>query len=87
MFALRVDNEPREENEFWSDQLIWRRAVDSETTGLELMIRGLIFARQQIAFTNLEDHNETLSPLQGPGTIFYAFIHKLPCIFDLKSPH
>lgn len=55
MFVLGVDNEQRKENEFWFDQFIWWRVVDSETAGLELMIKGLLFARQQIAFMNQED--------------------------------
>lgn len=53
MFVLGV--EQRKENEFWFDQFIWWQVVGSETAGLELMIKGLLFARQQIAFMNQED--------------------------------
>lgn len=85
MFVLSVDNERRKENEFWFDQFIWCRVVASETAGLELMIKGLVFARQQIAFMNQGDDNEILNQLPGPGTICCTFFtRKLPCTFDLK---
>lgn len=84
IFVLCVDNEQRKENEFWLDQFIWCQVVDSETAGLELMMKSLVFARQQITLMNQEGYNEILNQLQGPGTICCTFICKLPCIFDLK---
>lgn len=43
--------------EFWLDRFIWRRVVASATAALELRRKGLVFARQQIAFLNQEDDN------------------------------
>lgn len=80
MCVLCVDNKQRKEG----STNLFGVIVDSETAGLELMIKGLVFARQQIAFMNQEDYNEILNQLQGPGAICCTFIHKLPCIFDLK---
>lgn len=87
MLVLRVDDEQRRENECWFDQFIWCRVGDSEIAGLELTIKSFIFARQQIAFMSQGDYTGILSQLQGPGTIYCTFIHKPPCIFDLKQLH
>lgn len=84
MFVLCVDNKQREENESWFNQFIWRGVGASETAGSELTIKGLVFARRQIAFMNQEDDNEIPSPLQGSGTIYCTFIYKPPRIFDLE---
>lgn len=51
------------ENESCSDQLIWCQVVDSETAGLELMIKDLVFSKATNCFIDQEGYNETQNRL------------------------
>lgn len=63
--------------------------MDSGAAGLELMIKGFVSARQQIAFMEQGGYSEIMSQLQGPGVASCTSSCSVPCAFDLgyKAAH